>query len=98
MEHQTISKLLNDSTLSIFVTRKWIEGNNLSTGQYSVIKKIRFKTEMLRSDLCDYGDAYIVVEGERDLLAAAANENHKPHKGNAFKINVPFTSFKAPCT
>ena len=32
---------------------------------------------MLRSYLCDYSDAYIVVKGTIDLLAAAANENDK---------------------
>ena len=30
MEHDKISELLNDSTVSKFVTRKWIEVNNLS--------------------------------------------------------------------
>ena len=44
---------------------------------------------MLRSDLCDYSDAYIVV---KDLLAAAANENHKAEKNVAFKNNAPFRS------
>ena len=58
-----ISKLLNDSTVSKFVTIKWIEVNDLSSGQYSVNKNIRFKTSMLISDLSDYSDAYIVVKG-----------------------------------
>ena len=62
MEHK-ISKLLNDSTVSKFVTIKWIEANDLSSGQYSVNKNIRFKTSMLISDLSDYSDAYIVVKG-----------------------------------
>ena len=39
------------------LTRKWIEVNDLSGGQYSVSKNIRFQTLMLRSDLCDYNDA-----------------------------------------
>ena len=43
--------------------KKWIEVNDLSSGQYSVNKNIRFKTSMLRSDLCDYSDAYIVAKG-----------------------------------
>ena len=42
--------------------RKWIDVNNLSNGQHSVNKNIKFKTRMLRSDLCDYSDAYIVVK------------------------------------
>ena len=47
---------------------------------------------MLRSDLCDYSDAYIVVKGEMDFLAAAANEYDKAEKNVAFKNNAPFTS------
>ena len=43
MEHYEISKLLNDSTVSKFVTNKWIEVNDSSSGQYSVNKNIRFK-------------------------------------------------------
>ena len=38
MEHYKISKLLNDSTVSKFVTKKWIEVNDLSSGQYYVNK------------------------------------------------------------
>ena len=43
MEHYEISKLLNDSTVSKFVTKKWIEVNDSSSDQYSVNKNIRFK-------------------------------------------------------
>ena len=71
MEHYKISKLLNDSTISKFVTKKWVEMNDLSSGQYSVNKNIRFKTSMLRSDLCDYSDAYIVVKGIVNVKATA---------------------------
>ena len=77
MEHYKISKLLNDSTVSKFVSKKWIVANHLLSGQYSVNKNISFKNSLLRSDLCDYSDAYIVVEGTIDLLALAANENDK---------------------
>ena len=44
-------------------------------GQDSVISCS--KTPMLRSDLCDYSDAYIVVNQAIDLLAATANKNKK---------------------
>ena len=47
---------------------------------------------MLRSDLCEYSYAYIVVKGTIDLLAAPANENDKAGKDIAFKNNVPFRS------
>ena len=41
MENDKISKLLNDSTVSKFVTRKWIEVNDLQDSQYSVNKKCK---------------------------------------------------------
>ena len=48
---------------------------------------------MLRPYLCDHSDAYIVVKGTIDLLAAAAaNENYKVEKDVAFKNNAPFRS------
>ena len=76
MEHLKIFELLSDSTVSKFVTRKWIEENDLSNGQYSVEKNIRFKNPMLRSDLCDYSDAYVVVKG-RITVADNVSNNQK---------------------
>ena len=64
-----------------------IEVNELSSGQYSVNKKI---TSMLISVLCDNSDAYIVIKGTIDLLADAANENDNSEKNVAFKDNAPF--------
>ena len=58
MEHCKISKLLNHSTISKFVTKNWIELNDLSNGQYSVNKIVRLKNLMLRLDLYDYSGAY----------------------------------------
>ena len=53
MKHYKISKLLNDSTVSKFVRKKWVEVNDSLSGQYSVNKNIRFKNSMLRSDVYD---------------------------------------------
>ena len=78
MEHYKISKLFNDSTSSKSVTRKWIEVNDLSHGQYSVNKNVRFKTPMLRSDLCNYTDAYIVVK--EIITAEGTNVANKRNK------------------
>ena len=47
---------------------------------------------MLTSYLCDYSDAYIVIKGTIDLLAAAANKNDKDQKNAAFENNAPFRS------
>ena len=47
---------------------------------------------MLRLDLCDYSDTYIVVKRTIDLLAAFANKNDKAQINVAFKNNAPFRS------
>ena len=52
MEHYKISKLLNDSTVSKFVTKTWVELDDLSSGQYSLNKNIAVKTSMSGSTLC----------------------------------------------
>ena len=49
--------------MQMFVTKKWIEINDLSGGQYSFNKNVRFQTYMIRSDLYNFSDAYIVVKG-----------------------------------
>ena len=49
----------------------------------------RFKTSMLRSDLCDYSDAYIFVKGN---VTVTNPDNDAYDKKLAFKNNVPFTS------
>ena len=67
MEHYKISTLLKDSTVLKFVTKQWIEVNDLSSAQYFANKNIRFKISMLRSNLCDYSDTYVVVKGAIDL-------------------------------
>ena len=72
------------------MTRKWIEVNDLSGGQYSVTENVRFKNLMLRSKLCDYSDAYIAVNGTIDLSVAAANKNDKAEKKVQIKNNAPF--------
>ena len=43
--------------------KKWVEENDLTSGQYPVNKNIKFKISMLSSDSYDYSDAYIVVKG-----------------------------------
>ena len=64
MEFQKILNFLDttsdDKDLPGFVTKKWIEVYDQSEGNYNVNKEIRIKISMLRTDLCDYSDAYIV--------------------------------------
>ena len=79
MEYQKTTNLLGTTTDEIprFITKKWVEVHDQSGSvddRYKPKKQIRFKTSMLRSDLCDYSDAYIVVE-ETITLDRAANAN-----------------------
>ena len=46
-----------------FRTRNWVETNDNRRGAYSPNKQIRSKTTMLKSSLCDYCDAYVLVKG-----------------------------------
>ena len=67
MEFQKIVNFLDttfdNKDLPPFVTKKWIEVYDQSEGNYNVNKEIRIKTSMLRCDLCDFSDAYIVATG-----------------------------------
>ena len=99
IEFQKIINFLNPSSdensekfpqkdLPRFVTKKWIEVYDQSGGNYNVNKEIRIKTSMLRSDLCDFNDACIVVKG--DITLEGDNDANKQNKNLAFKNNAPF--------
>ena len=77
----------DNKDLPRFVTKKWIEIYDQSEKNYSINKEIRIKTSMLRSDLCDFSDAYIIVKG--DIIVTNPNDA-KRSKAVAFKNNAPF--------
>ena len=91
MEFQKILNFFDttfdDEDLPRFVTEKWIEVYDQSGGNYNVNKEIRIKTSMLRSDLCGFSDAYIVVKG---TITVVRQNNAKRNKATAFKNNSPF--------
>ena len=78
----------DDKYLPRFVTKKWIEVYDQSRGNCNVKKEIRIKTSMLKSDSCDFNDAYIFVKG--DITLEGDNDANKQNKNLAFKNNVPF--------
>ena len=96
MEYQKISNLLESTSdnLSKFRTRNWVEINDESRGNYAN-SDIRFKTTMLRSNLCDYADSYILVKGTITITEAgddaAARRADERNKGITFKNCAPFT-------
>ena len=61
MEHQKILNLLNQANGSKSVTRKWNIFNNQSNVNYDIGNEIIFNAEVLKSNLCDYNDAYILL-------------------------------------
>ena len=104
MEYDKINNLLlseddeNESeVLSKFVTREYVRVNSL-LNTYNENKSIRFKTPMLRSNLCDYSDAYILVKGTITVTAPGVNNNpnnirDKRNRPLILKNNAPFFSF-----
>ena len=105
MEYDKINNLLRSEelgsaidseseNLSKFVTRQYVRVNTLSN-TYNENKSIRFKTPMLRSDLCDYSDAYILVNGTitvNDIVNGAENEIIRRNRKLILKNNVQFFS------
>ena len=85
MEYQKIAHLIDDTSNqpSKFRTKNWVEINDESRGTYNVNSQIKFKTAMLKSSLCDYSDAYILVKGTitingrgADAAASQADERN----------------------
>ena len=75
--------------LSKFRTKNWMEINDRSQGVYNTNSNIRFKTAMLKSSLCYYTDAYILVKGKITITGegddAAARQADERNKGVIFK-------------
>ena len=46
-----------------FKTKNWFEINDNPRGTYNINSQIKFKTSILMSSLCDYGDACILLNG-----------------------------------
>ena len=63
-----------NEVLSKFVTREYVRINSL-LNTYNENKSIRFKTPMLRSSLCNYSDAYVLVKGTITVTASGVNNN-----------------------
>ena len=94
MEFQKITNFLDitsdDKNLPRFVSKKWLEVYDQSGRNYNANKEIRIKTSMLRSDLCDFSDVYIVVKetisiGKKIFTAV---DFERPHNTNLNAINT----------
>ena len=95
MKYQNITNFLGKTSEKVprFVTKKGIkvpDQSGTAENIYNSNKQIRFKTSMIRSELCDYSDAYIVVKG---TITVEGAENIDKHNRNLLlKNNAPFIS------
>ena len=94
MEYQKIINLLDNTSNkpSKFRTKNWIEINDDIIGAYSPNKNIRFKTSVLRSSLCDFSDAYIIVKENITVNNTAVDgaDANNTNKKVVFKNCAPF--------
>ena len=84
----------NADELLRFIAKKWIEAHDQlgnTEDRYKPSKQIRFKTSMLRSDLCDFSDTYIVVKGT--ITVTGTNNRSRKNTPLSFKSNAPFISY-----
>ena len=79
---------------SKFRTKNWVEVNDGLRATYNVNSQIKLTTTMLKSNLCDYSDANILVKGKITITGAgynaAAIQADERNKGVAFKNCAPF--------
>ena len=96
MEYQKIVNILENASNhpTKFRSRNWIEINDDSPGTYTNAD-IRFKTTMLKSDLCNYTDACILDKGTITITGtgndAAARQLDERDEGVIFKNFASFT-------
>ena len=99
MEYQKITNLLDNASNqpSKFRTKNWVKINDESRGGYNVNSQIKFKTTMLKSSLCDYSDAYMLVKGTMtvDNTSAAGATANNTNKKVIFKNCMPFTNCRS---
>ena len=97
MEYQKIANLIDlesSKEPSKFKTKNWVEINDDPRGTYHVNSQIKFKTTSLKSSLCDYNDANILVKGTITVnnTAAADADANNTNKKVIFKNCSPFTN------
>ena len=75
MEYQKLRNLLDDTTNqpSKFRAINWVKINAESQGKNGN-SNIKFKMSMIRSNLCHYSDAYILVSGTIEIEGPGADD------------------------
>ena len=68
MEHQKMLNMLNEEGYSKFITRNWNIVNNQLNANYCVESEIIYSIEVLKFDISDYNDAYILIEHDITVI------------------------------
>ena len=92
MGYNKITNLLGKSDkdeIPKFTTIKWMSIFDQSNGTCNKNKNIRFKTNQLRNDLCDFNDAYIVVTG-KITATNPVNDDNMYNRKVSLKNSAPF--------
>ena len=85
-KHQKMSNLLTEQNNSKFYARKWNIVHDQSNANYDVGNRITYKTEVLESNLCDYNNAYILVNG--DIAIIGHEVTQIAFKDCAYLLNI----------
>ena len=97
MEYQKTTNLIDRDASgepSKLRTKNWVQINDESRGTYNEISQVKFKTSMLKSSLCDYSDAYILVKRTVTVnnTAAADSDANNTNKKVTFKNYASYTN------
>ena len=92
MEYKTIINFLGNTPNqpTKFRRKNWVEANDDSHGVCSIGSQIRFKLSMLRSSLCDYSDAYILVNGIITIIKGPENTTDADKQADESTQNINF--------
>ena len=82
LEYQKIINFLDNTPNQLTKSRiKYqVEINDVEHGTYITNSQIKFRTSMLRSSLCDYRDAYILIKGTITVEAQAGDNSNNANK------------------
>ena len=81
-----------------FRTKNWAEINDDAPGMYNINSQVKFKNQIVKSSVCDYSDAYILVKGTISTApvsppAADPCEINNTYIDNAKYINVVMSMY-----
>ena len=82
-----------------FRAKYWVEIKDEAYGTYSTNSQTKFKTTMLKSSLCDYSDAYLLIKRTIIVVGQGPDPSEiaadRKHQQVIFKNCAPFTNCRS---